>query len=282
MQFGEFQLNIVSGGRFRIDGGTIFGVVPKVLWQRRCKPDSYNRVELETNCLLIQTGQHNILIDTGVGTKLNEKQKQQYGIDKLVSVDENLRAFGLQREDIDLVIFTHLHFDHVGGATSQDDYNDFMLTFPNAEHIIQRVEWETALSNDFVLRGAYPVSEIEALESLGNIRLIDGDVEIAPGIHARITSGHTAAHQSIIIESGSQTAIYLGDICPSTWHLQTMWCLAYDVNLLETRREKYRLLNEIAQQGWMAIFAHDPYITAAQLQPNSRRDFVCVEPTIEL
>ena len=282
MQLGDFRLRTVSGGQFRSDGGTIFGVVPKGLWSRVFPADENNMIPQAANCVLVETETQKILIDTGYGPKLPKKQR------KLISAEEghpllkSLSAIGTSAEEIDAVVFSHVHFDHAGGATMFDEAGELVPTFPNAEYIAQRREWVIATANFPELAGAYPQENLRPLEQAGRLRLLDGNAEILPGMRFGVTGGHTAGHAVVVIESGGQTAVYLGDICPSTRHFPSRWCMGYDVDLLETRRQKPDWLGKIADHHWLALFDHDPDHAAAFLDRDQRQDFKIREAFEEL
>ncbi len=275
--FGNFKLSSVSGGRFRIDGGTMFGVVPKALWARVLPPDENNNIPQDTNCLLVQTGTQNVLIDTGYGSKIPPKQRAIFAIEPGEPLVENLRTLGVAPEQIDVVILTHLHFDHAGGATRLDENGQLVDTFPNARYIVQKREWEIAVAQLPELVAAYPLENILPLENTGRLTFIDGDVEIIPGFRALVTGGHTAAHMSVVIASAGQTAVYLADICPSQHHLRSLWCMSYEVDLLQVRRYKPKILGQIADNGWLALFDHDPTHVAALLARDPHKEFVVTQ-----
>lgn len=273
MHLGQFNLTTISGGTFRIDGGTMFGVVPKALWSKVFPCDEKNNIDQNTNCVLVRDGKRNILIDTGYGSKFTEKQRKIFASEAGDPLVENLQAAGLSVDDIDTVILSHLHFDHAGGATQQTEDGTLVPTFPNAQYVAQRLEWVTATAGFPELRGAYPQENLLPLKESGQLRLIDGNVELLPGIQAHMTGGHTKGHSAIIIESDGETAVYLGDICPTTRHLPSLWGMAYDVDTLEVRRNKPQLLGQIAEDNWWALFDHDPLHAATKLVRDSKRDF---------
>ncbi len=277
MKLGNLDISIVSGGRFWIDGGGMFGVVPRVLWERVFPPDEKHRIPQETNCLLVRDGERNVLIDTGYGPKLPDKQRRNFGAQDGEPLIENLAAQGLTRDDIDVVIFSHLHFDHAGGATRYDEDGSLIPAFPNAEYVAQRREWVIATAGYPELRGAYPQENLLPLRESGQLRLIDGDVEIVPGIRAQVTGGHTEGHQVLIVESESDSAVFLGDICSTSRHLPILWCLAFDVHMQQTRRAKAAVLEQIVQTNAIAVFDHDPDTGAARLKPDDRRDYAIAE-----
>ncbi|HET6325093.1 MAG TPA: MBL fold metallo-hydrolase [Planctomycetaceae bacterium] len=279
MKLGQFNVTTVSGGRFRSDGGTMFGVVPKVLWSKLIPVDDKNCIAQATNCVLVQTGRQKILIDTGYGPKLQDKERAILGAEPGNPIITSLAAQGVKPEEIDVVILSHLHFDHAGGGVSVDG-DRLVTTFPNAEYVVQRVEWEVATAGYPELRVAYPQENIAPLEVSGQLRLVDGDVDIVPGIHARITGGHTDGQMALFIYSGGQTAVYLADACPTWRHLPSLWCMSYDMDLLQARRIKPVLLGEIAEQGWWALSDHDPDHAAARLTTDPQRDFAVSETLI--
>jgi len=277
MQLGSLTLTSISGGRFHIDGGTMFGVVPKALWARHIAVDEKNRIPQATNCVLVQMDERNILIDTGYGSKLGEKQRKIMSTEEGDPLVASLGDIGLSVEEIDTVILSHLHFDHAGGATRLTESGELIPTFPNAEYVAQKREWETATAALPELRGAYPLENLLSLETSGQLRLVDGDVEIVPGIRAFVTGGHTLAHSVLVIESENQTAVYLADICPTWRHLRSLWGMAYDVDLLQVRRIRPKLLGQIADNQWLALSDHDPDHAAARIARDQQADFVVTE-----
>ena len=282
MQLGEFQLSTVSGGRFRSDGGTMFGVVPKVLWSRVFPADDQNCIAQATNCVLVRTPNQNVLIDTGYGSKLTAKQRAVHVAEEGDPLLASLTDAGVSADEIDVVILSHLHFDHAGGATRFDDEGTLVPTFPNAEYVVQRIEWDTATADFPELRNAYPQDNLLPLKESGRLRLIEGDVEIVDGIRALVTGGHTEGHAALVIESEQETAVYLGDLCPTTRHFHSLWGMSYDVDPLQMRRVKPRLLGEIADNGWLALFDHDPDYVAATLARDQRREFVVEQAHVAL
>jgi len=259
----------------------MFGVVPKALWSRLIPVDEYNCIPQATNCVLLQTGRQNVLIDTGYGSKLRDKERTLLRADSGNPIVDNLQAKELSPDDIDLVVLSHLHFDHAGGGIRLAD-GKLVTTFPRAEYVVQRLEWEIATAGYPELRAAYPQENIAPLKDSGQLRLVDGDVDIIPGIHARITGGHTNGQQALFIESEGQTAVYLADACPTWRHLPSLWCMSYDMDLLQARRIKPILLGEIADRGWLALSDHDPDHAAARLVRDPDREFAVKEAIREL
>jgi glyoxylase-like metal-dependent hydrolase (beta-lactamase superfamily II) len=276
MQLGHFRLEVVSGGRFRMDGGAMFGVVPKTLWSRYAEPDDRNRIPQAANCLLVDTGRNKVLIDTGYGGKLSEKEKRIYAAEQGSPLIDSLAQIGVAPDEIDTVVLSHLHFDHAGGGTESNADELGKPTFSNAEYVVQRREWMLATADLPELRGTYPSQNLLPLRDADCLRLIDGDVEIVPGIHSIVTGGHTPAHQSVLVESGGCAAVYLAELCPTTAHLPIRWGMSYDLDVVQLRRKKWELLARIVDQGWWAFFDHDPQTTHARLARHNKRDFEVV------
>jgi glyoxylase-like metal-dependent hydrolase (beta-lactamase superfamily II) len=273
MQLGHFRLQVVSGGRFKMDGGTMFGVVPKALWSRYAEPDDQNLIQKTTNCLFVDTGRSKVLIDTGYGSKLTEKQRDIFQSEQGSPLTDSLAQIGVAPGEIDTVIFSHLHFDHAGGGTEFDVDGILKPTFPNADYVAQRREWMLATADLPELRGAYPQENLLPLRSADCLRLIDGNVQIVPGIRSILTGGHTPAHQALLIESGDAVGVYLGELCPTAGHLPIRWGMSYDLDVLQLRRMKAELLGRIADRGWLAFFDHDSQTTHARLTTDEKRDF---------
>ncbi len=277
MRLGDFELLTVSGGTYLIDGGSMFGVVPRTVWTRYISVDEQDRIAQRTNCLLVRTGRENVLIDTGYGSKLTEKERRNFSTEPGEPIVASLAEIGLTVNDIGVVVFSHLHFDHAGGATRVDESGRVVPTFPQATYVVQRHEWVTASAEYPELRAAYHLPNFVPLKEAGQLRLIDGNAEIVPGLRAWVTGGHTEAHQAIVIESGGEGAIYLGDVCPTFRHLPTLWCIAYDLELLKLRRIKPEVLGTVADRHWWALCDHDPDHAAAKLRRDDRRDFATTE-----
>lgn len=281
-RLGEFELTTISGGRFRIDGGTMFGVVPRSLWERSALPDERNMISQATNCLLLRSPSRTVLIDTGYGSKLAEKQRRHIDAEPGDPLAASLAEAGVAPHDVDLVLLTHLHFDHAGGATQFGRAGDLVPSFPNAEYVVQRAEWELANADLPELRGSYPVENFRPLADSGHLRLVEGDVEVARGVRSLLTGGHTPGHQVFLIESAGKIAIYLGDACPTTRHLRTLWCMGFDLDLLTTRRVKRTLLGRAADEGWLALFDHDTQVAAGRIARDPVREFLALDPLARL
>jgi glyoxylase-like metal-dependent hydrolase (beta-lactamase superfamily II) len=265
ISIGEIQVTVVSGGRMRLDGGNMFGVVPRVMWQRVSPPDELHRVLLDTNCMLVRTPDSLGLIDTGYGGKAAAKIRQRYALEDGTPLTRNLAAHGISPDEIDWVIFTHLHFDHAGGCTYRDESRRLRLTFPRARHFVQRNEWDDATGDLPELVGSYFADDFKPVADAGLLELVDGSAEIVPGVTTQLTGGHTRGHQIVTLQSSNESAVLPGDICPTTAHLETFWTMAYDQSLLDVRRVKPGILNDIVAHNRIALFSHDPHTPAARL-----------------
>jgi len=260
---GDFELTVLSDGFYISDGGAFFGVVPKVLWQRKVKADEQNRIFAGLNSVLVRTGKQNILIETGIGNKLSDRMKSFY--EPKEELLKNLHAAGAAPEDIDIVINSHLHFDHCGWNTVYKD-GRAVATFPKAKYYVQEGEWKHAslqLERD---RVSYISDNYDPLISSGQMTLLNGAADIAPGISVAVYPGHTRNLQAIFIRSGGQTACYISDLIPTTWHLDITWVMAYDLFPLETIENRKKYYKEALPQNWLTIFTHDPDIPWAHLE----------------
>jgi len=265
LSIGDIQLRFVSGGRLRIDGGNMFGVVPRVLWERESPPDDQHRISLATNCVVVRTPDSLGLIDTGYGSKSPAKFRQRHALEDGAPLIKSLAAIGISPADFDWIVLTHLHFDHAGGATYRDADGQLRPTFARARYFIQRAEWEDANANIPELAGAYYPDDFAPLHAAGLVQLVDGDVEVLPGVSTQVTGGHTRGHQIIHIRSHGESAICLADLCPTVAHLRSFWTMAYDQYPLAVRHIKPIVLNEMVDEHRIALFSHDPRITGAQL-----------------
>ncbi|HKS75541.1 MAG TPA: MBL fold metallo-hydrolase [Terriglobales bacterium] len=259
---GDFQLTAVSDGLYRSDGGAFFGVVPKSLWQRRVDVDENNIIPVGLNSVVVETGRETILIETGIGNKGPERMVKIYGAPaKLL---DNLSAAGFAPEDIDIVIDSHLHFDHCGWNTIRK--NDQILpTFPKAKYFVQKGEWEHAHEDqrDGI---SYISANYDPLVESGQMTLLEGDSEIVPGVSVRVYPGHTRDMQAILIQSGGKTACYISDLIPTTAHLDLNWVMAFDLYPLETIESRKRYYAEALPEKWLTMFTHDPKVPWAYVE----------------
>ena len=266
MKFGEFELFVVSDGTFRLDGGAMFGTIPKVLWERTNPADERNRIVMGLNCLLIRTPTENILVDTGLGTAYDEKFAYLYGVDKSqTDLLRSLAATGVQAADINKVILTHLHFDHAGGNCFQEEDGEFKPTFPNAVYYINQGELAYAKEPDPRSKPSYLPYTWEPLEKQGQVGLISGNKEVAPGVTVLSAPGHTPNHQIVTVKSDGLTACFLADLVPTPSHLKTHYVMGFDLDALTAMKNKERILKQAQAENWLLVFEHSPEVKAGYL-----------------
>jgi glyoxylase-like metal-dependent hydrolase (beta-lactamase superfamily II) len=270
MRVGQIEVDIVSGGRFRLDGGGMFGIIPRPLWSRLYAPDERGRIQLDTNCLLIRSGDELVLVDSGNGSKMDAKERDIFDLAPGNPLLENLAACGVRREDVTLVLLTHLHMDHVGGVTHREG-EAVVPSFPNAWFAVQRVEWEDALHNRSHMRTSYRLENLQPLHDSGRLRLLDGDAEVAPGVSVQVTGGHSRGHQCVFVRSGGETLWLPADICPTPGHFRPPYNMAYDMEPYETMRVKADLLHRAARDGWLVAFDHEPERKVVRVVQNGER-----------
>ncbi len=253
---GNFELIAVSDGGYYLDGGAMFGVVPKVLWEKKFKPDELNRLRLGLNSLVIRTGEHTVLIETGIGNKLPEKSVNIYGNDMLLM--KALEEAKVAPDEIDIVINTHLHFDHCGWNTTKRPDGTVVPTFPRAKYYFQKGELAHAHVQHERDRVSYLTDNYDPLVKNGQATLLDGDAEIVPGISVRIYPGHTANHQAVIFRSNGKTGCYIGDLIPTTAHVHPTWVMGYDLFPIDCIDNRHRFYGEAIPEHWLVAFTHDP------------------------
>ena len=256
MRLGRFEIDIFSDGTFKIDGGAMFGVVPKVLWDKHKQPDELNRVTMDMNCLLIRDADHVVVVETGAGPKLTEKQRGLYGIERPPQLLDELKQRGVRPEDVDLVVNTHLHFDHSGGNTYRDG-DALVATFPRASYVFQRLEWIDATHPHERNRASYFADDFTPLEAAGKLELIDEAVEILPGIRLDRVQGHTRGTQTVRVTDGKKTLFFSSDFMPDRPHLPLPWIPAQDLYPLDTLEAKRTILARAAEEEWIVGFTHD-------------------------
>lgn len=255
MKIGKFDLRVVSDGTFSLDGGAMFGIVPRPVWSKVYPPDEKNRIRLGLNPLLISTGDKHILVDTGIGNKFDEQFASMYAVDHSVNLFASLAEARVKPEDIDYVIPTHLHFDHMGGATVKQG-GEIVPAFPNATYIIQEKEFELAHDENPRVKGSYIRDNYVPLQKGNRIKLINGDEQVVPGVIIRKTSGHTWGHQIVQVVSDGKSAAYLGDLLPTSAHQKTAWCMGYDLDPLAVANMKDRILKEAFETGMILVLDH--------------------------
>jgi glyoxylase-like metal-dependent hydrolase (beta-lactamase superfamily II) len=273
MQLGDFELLPLSDGFFKLDGGAMFGVVPKPLWERRAPADERNRITLGLRPLLVQTSERRVLIDAGIGDKMTAKDADIYAIDRRQHLDQSLAAVGLTADDIDVVIASHLHFDHAGGFTVVQD-GRLVPRFRRAIYIVRRAEWEDATHPHERNRASYLAENFVPLDEAGVVRFVEEDGEVLPGISVWRTGGHTMHHQLIKIESGGRTAVFTADLMPTTAHVDEPWIMGYDLYPMDTLMYKKRFLREAIDGEYVIFFEHDPKIAAGIIRQEGSRKVV--------
>jgi glyoxylase-like metal-dependent hydrolase (beta-lactamase superfamily II) len=262
MNLGDFEIHPLSDGSFALDGGQMFGVVPKVLWERRVPADSRNRIKLGLNSILVRTGRENIVIETGIGENFDRKFADIYAVDRSQTLLDHLERHGLRPADIDIVINSHLHFDHCGWNARRDG-DGTVPTFPRARYYAQRGEWEHAIAPNERDRASYIGEFFRAAEP--QTVLLAGNKEIVPGIRVQVTPGHTRDLQVVWIESGGRSACFVSDLVPTTAHLAYPWIMSFDLYPLETLASKHALLPELVREQAIVIFGHEAATPWARL-----------------
>ncbi len=270
-QVGGLRCHTLEGGLQRLDGGAMFGVVPRTLWQTRIEPDQRHRIPLAMRCLLVEHDDGLVLIDTALGNKEDSKFLDIYGIDNqglegATQLEDALASAGFLPRDVKWVINTHLHFDHAGGNTTMDPdlENDprrhVRPTFPNATYVVQQGELEFARHTNERTRASYLPHNFEPIAAAHRWKLLNGDSEVLPGISVRLTPGHVPFHQAVLLQDRGETALFVGDLFPTTAHLPLPWIMGYDLEPLRTLESKRSILDQAVAGGWQLVFEHDPRV----------------------
>ena len=263
MRIGKYELIVIETGHFALDGGAMFGVVPKILWQKSNPADKNNRIDLALRSLLLKSDDLLILIDTGLGNKFDDKFSERYKVDlSKHSINKSLKKNHLSPSDITDVIITHLHFDHAGGTTCMDK-GQLKLTFPNAIHHVQGEHWDWAFSPSEKDKASFIRKDFSLLENDNKIKKLSGPQELFPGIELLVMYGHTQGMQIVKISDTDNTLLYCSDLIPTASHIPIPWVMAYDNNPLITMNEKSRLLQKAVDEKWTLFFEHDPFYQAA-------------------
>jgi len=276
MKLGEFDVWILSDGTFALDGGQVFGVVPKVLWERKLPADSLNRVRFGLTCMLVRAGRYHVLIETGIGDKFDRKFRDIYGIEKPTTLLTELSSQGLNPEDIDVVINTHLHFDHCGWNTRREG-SRVAPTFSRARYCVQRGEWEHALAPTERDRASYIQDYFRAAEPQTDF--LEGAAEIVPGIRVEVIPGHTRDMQCVWVESQGQSACFISDLVPTSAHLPYPWIMSLDLYPLETLASRKRLLPRLAREDTLVVFPHDPTTPCTRLMESDGK--ITARPSVD-
>jgi glyoxylase-like metal-dependent hydrolase (beta-lactamase superfamily II) len=264
MHLGDLEINYIDGGTFALDGGAMFGVVPKVLWEKKSPPDENNRIRMKANALMVRTAGKIILIETGNGTKWDAKLRSIYNIQTGDPLIHSLANAGVSPNQVGFVINTHLHFDHCGGNTRVEG-DRAVPTFPNARYIVQRAEFEHALNPTERDRASYFPENVQPIADASQWDLVEGDREILPGISVALIPGHNASIQAVVLQGAGKTLAFVADLFPTRHHIPLPWIMAYDLYPLQSLETKRKWLSRIVNENWIVVFGHDPDFPAATL-----------------
>ena len=277
MKLGDFEIRLVNGGNFRLDGGAMHGVVPKTIWSKLVSCDDQNRCSYATNCLLVAGRGRRVLIETGNGDKFSAKERDIYGIDHDRSIVKNLDDLGVAADSIDYVLMTHLHFDHSGGTTVRQG-ESVRPVFARARHVIQRQELHDALHPHERNRASYLPENFQPLLDAGLVDAVDGEHEVVPGISVLPTPGHTRGHQSILLDDGhGQRVLFLGDVVPTAHHCRLPFIMAYDLDVVGTLETKRALFARALAERWLLVFGHDLETRAGYLHLDKKGQYAIGE-----
>jgi glyoxylase-like metal-dependent hydrolase (beta-lactamase superfamily II) len=268
---GDIEIVRLLDGTFRVDGGAMFGVVPRTLWAKRAAPDRENRITLALNCFLIRTPEATLIVDTGVGPDVDRRYADFYSFERNPGLFGLLTGLGLAPSGIDIVVNSHLHFDHCGGNTLRTAEGRWVPAFPKARYVVQRGEWEQALHPVERDKPSYIPARLKPLGDTNALSLLEGDAPVAPGVEAVLVPGHTAFHQGLKVVSRGRTFFYLGDAVPTAAHLDLPYITSYDLYPVETFDNKKALLSRAADEGWVLAFSHDVRHPFGSVRRSGRR-----------
>ncbi len=278
LTLGDFELEIFSDGTYPLDGGAFFGVIPKIMWSRKAAADEKNYVQAGLNSLLIRTGKQTVLVETGMGNKLSERMVKFYR--QPAQLLANLAAAGVAPEDIDVVINTHLHFDHCGWNTLRDKNGKIVPAFPRAKYYAPEGEWQYARHPSERDAISYIPDNYDPLVQTGQMTLLKGGEEIVPGISVKTFPGHTAHMQAVIVESGGRTACYISDLIPTTAHIDITWGMAFDLYPLQTIESKRQYYAKAIAEKWLTVFTHDAKVPWAYVEKDGLGKMVARDPAV--
>jgi glyoxylase-like metal-dependent hydrolase (beta-lactamase superfamily II) len=272
MQVGDYRVEIIPDTDFRLDGGAMFGVVPRNLWSEVCPPDDQNRIRMTMNCVFVDTGAEKVLIETGIGDKWTPKQVSMYGIERERTLAESLKAkIGVGADEITIVVNTHLHFDHAGGNTSLKDSKTPVGTFPNARYFVAKAELDHAENPNERDKASYLPENWVPLKETGQLQPQEGDYEVVPGLRMETYPGHNRSMQCWRLERGEHTLFGFADLVPMRAHVKFPWIMGYDLYPVETLEAKKRLLPQAAREGWLCLFYHEPEEPLCRLVERDKR-----------
>lgn len=272
-QLGAFELISLSDGFFHLDGGAMFGVVPRTLWERKMPPDDRNRITLGMRPLIVR-GERTLLIDAGCGDKMDPKSAEIYGLERGYHLDHALAAAGLTAADIDIVLASHLHFDHVGGFTTRDESGRLVPRFPKARYVAHRGEWHDATHPHTRNRASYLADDFLPLEQAGVLDLVDDEAEVMPGVRLRRSGGHTRHHQVVMVESQGEVAVFTADMFPTSAHVPDAWLMGYDLYPMDTLAFKRTFAREAVEREYLIFFEHDPSLAAGRIRESESKKTV--------
>ena len=270
MKLGDLEFHVLTDGGFRLDGGAMFGVIPRPMWEQKMQPDERNRIRLSMNCLLIRSAGKQILVETGAGDKFDAKRRDIFAIEGPPRLPDQLLAHGVRPEQIDIVVNTHLHFDHCGWNTRIVD-GKTVPTFSNARYVTQQGELDHAKHPTERDRASYLLENFQPVETAGQWWLLEGDREVAPGVELIRAPGHTRDMQCVRLSGGGKVAFFFADLVPTTAHLPYAWIMGFDLYPMTTLDNKKKWIPQTAREGWLALFAHDPVVRAAYLRERDGR-----------
>jgi methylmalonyl-CoA epimerase len=271
---GNLRLTSLNDGMFRLDGGAMFGVVPRPLWEKKAPPDERNRILLGMRPLAVEAEWGRMIVDCGAGDKMDAKSADIYALDRRRHLDHALADAGLSAESFDYVLATHLHFDHFGGATTRDAGGALKPRFPQATYFIRRAEWKDATHPHERNRASYLQDDFMPLDKAGVVGFYDADQEIQPGVRVVRTGGHTGQHQIVFLESAGKTAVFTADLIPTTAHIQDPWIMGYDLFPMETLAFKKRFIRDAIEREFLIFFEHDPFIAAGYIREKDGKRYV--------
>jgi glyoxylase-like metal-dependent hydrolase (beta-lactamase superfamily II) len=271
---GGVRIHALEAGIQRLDGGAMFGVVPKPLWEKRIEPDGRNRIPLAMRSVLLEFPADLVVVDTGAGNKESQKFKEINGIEnegQPTRLEDAIRAAGHSPADVTLVVNTHLHYDHAGGNTVRLEGGELRLAFPRARYVVQRREWEFAHLQNERVRASYFPDNFDPVADAGRFEFVDGPTELLPGLQLLPTPGHTPGHQSVLVGSGDAAVFFPADLAPTAAHLPLTWIMGYDVEPLVTLESKRVWLDRARREGWLLVFCHDSEVAIGRLDPSQDR-----------
>jgi glyoxylase-like metal-dependent hydrolase (beta-lactamase superfamily II) len=269
---GGIRIHALEAGLQWLDGGAMFGVVPKPLWEKRIPADGRNRIPAALRCLLVEAPEALVLVDTGIGNKEDDRFRDLYGVSnegEPTRLEDAIRAAGFEPSDVDIVVNTHLHFDHAGGDTIRDPGAAVLPAFPRARHVVQRGEFDFAHSGNERIRASYLTPNFDPVHEAGLWDFVDGERVVTRGVRVLPTPGHTPFHQSVLVEDGDEVACFLADVCPTSAHLPLPWVMGYDLEPLVTLESKRALWARATAESWLLVFEHDADVAWGRLDPES-------------